>query len=180
MKNILHVIIGNKKTGEVKWVRYHLEDVDEDEICLDQHPGSVPEYPKLPVSLSYDDLNTTHDDPVAPHRIWMAVIDESIVQDAIEAIQDAIRRWLEFDMKEIKAAQKRLRQQQEVGVEMTQAMPLRWNTEVEHGGGRKNARRGRGGRRISGSHTHTVITAPGRCSGRSGIPMYTGVKEVSV
>jgi len=128
MEKTLHVIVGNKKTGEVKWVRYHLEDVDEDEIYIDQHPGSVPEFPELPHCIKNEELNTAHEDPAAPHRIWMAVIDEALVPEATEAVQDAIKRCLEFDIAEIKETLGRLQRQREAGVELAEAMPLRWNT----------------------------------------------------
>ena len=124
MTNVLHVIIGNKKTAQVKWVRYHLEEIDVDAVYPDQHPGSIPEFPELPLKIKNEDLNVAHEDTAAPHRIWMAVRDEKLIPEAIEAMQDAIGRGLDFDMEEITDARARLQKQREAGVEMSQARPL--------------------------------------------------------
>lgn len=129
MENILHVIIGNRKTGDVRWVLYPLDEIDIDAVYLDYHPGSVPEFPELPTCIKLEDLSTAHKDPAAPHRVWLAVLEESLVPEAIEALQDAIKRGLEFEMREIEETLERLQRQREAGVNLTEAMPLRWETK---------------------------------------------------
>ena len=96
---MLDVIVGNCKTGLTMHVRYHLDCIDIDELIIDQHPGTVPEYPKLPSTITYEDLNRFHTDPSAPHRIYIPVLSEELwlakmtnkattVPEAISAMQD--------------------------------------------------------------------------------------------